>query len=184
MLKLGVIKVGKSDYTSAHDFSRGTWKRSWLSIDYRWLNEIIRTKCFPLLNIEERDQNVSSARYITVLDLAKEYWQIPFSKRAQHYAVFCTTCETFWPLRISFGLKTYPISLKKTYIRITKIILNFCSEDFRDFVWRFRWCCHTFGYLGITHKTYRISLGSNRKSEFNPLNVNSFKMMSNIWDML
>ncbi|GFW75783.1 retrovirus-related Pol polyprotein from transposon 17.6 [Trichonephila clavipes] len=62
-------------------------------IDYRKLNGIIRTEYFPLPNIEERVEKVLAAKFITVLDLSKGFWQIPLSKTAQRYAAFCTSFE-------------------------------------------------------------------------------------------
>ncbi|GFT00031.1 retrovirus-related Pol polyprotein from transposon 297 [Trichonephila clavipes] len=64
-------------------------------IDYRKLNGIIITEYFPLPNIEERVEKVSAAKFITVLDLSKGYWQIPLSKTAQRYAAFCTSFDTW-----------------------------------------------------------------------------------------
>ncbi|GBN02346.1 hypothetical protein AVEN_260407-1 [Araneus ventricosus] len=72
-------------------------------IDYRLLNSSIRNQYFPLPNIEERVERVSSAKFITVIDLAKGYWQIPLSKRAQRYATFVTNFGTYVPLRMPFG---------------------------------------------------------------------------------
>ncbi|GFV23622.1 retrovirus-related Pol polyprotein from transposon 17.6 [Trichonephila clavipes] len=82
-------------------------------IDYRKLNGIIRTEYFPLPNIEERVEKVSAAKFITVFDLSKGYWQIPLSKTAQRYAAFCTSFGTYRPLRMSFGLKNAPYFFSK-----------------------------------------------------------------------
>ncbi|GFX66412.1 retrovirus-related Pol polyprotein from transposon 297 [Trichonephila clavipes] len=82
-------------------------------IDYRKLNGIIRTEYFPLPNIEERVEKVSAAKFITVLDLSKGYWQIPLSKTAQRCAAFCTSFGTYKPLRMSFGLKNAPYFFSK-----------------------------------------------------------------------
>ncbi|GFS61217.1 retrovirus-related Pol polyprotein from transposon 297 [Trichonephila clavipes] len=105
MLKLGIIEVGESDYMSPMILVEVAGKEPRTCIDYRKLNGIIRTEYFPLPNIEERVEKVSAAKLITVLDLSKGYWQIPLSKSAQRYAVFCTSFGTYRPLRMSFGLK-------------------------------------------------------------------------------
>ncbi|GFU48521.1 retrovirus-related Pol polyprotein from transposon 297 [Trichonephila clavipes] len=105
MLKLGIIEIGESDYMSPMILVEVAGKEPRPCIDYRKLNGIIRTEYFPLPNIEERVEKVSAAKFITVLDLSKGYWQIPLSKTAQRYAAFCTTFGTYRPLRMSFGLK-------------------------------------------------------------------------------
>ncbi|GFU92223.1 retrovirus-related Pol polyprotein from transposon 297 [Trichonephila clavipes] len=113
MLKLGIIEVGKSDYMSPMILVEIAGKEPRPCIDYRKLNGIIRTEYFPLPNIEERVEKVSAAKFITVLDLSKGYWQIPLSKTAQRYAAFCTSFGTYRPLRMSFGLKNAPYFFSK-----------------------------------------------------------------------
>ncbi|GFT75050.1 retrovirus-related Pol polyprotein from transposon 297 [Trichonephila clavipes] len=108
MLKLGIIEVGESDYMSPMILVEVAGKEPRPCVDYRKLNGIIRTEYFPLPNIEERVEKVSAAKFITVLDLSKGYWQIPLSKTAQRYAAFCTSFGTYRPLRMSFGLKNAP----------------------------------------------------------------------------
>ncbi|GFV19767.1 retrovirus-related Pol polyprotein from transposon 412 [Trichonephila clavipes] len=89
MLKLGIIEVGESDYMSPMILVEVAGKEPRPCVDYRKLNGIIRTEYFPLPNIEERVEKVSAAKFITVFDLSKGYWQIPLSKTAQRYAAFC-----------------------------------------------------------------------------------------------
>ncbi|GFW89793.1 retrovirus-related Pol polyprotein from transposon 412 [Trichonephila clavipes] len=113
MLKLGIIEVGESDYMSPMILVEVAGKEPRPCIDYRKLNGIIRTEYFPLPNIEERVEKVSVAKFITVLDLSKGYWQIPLSKTAQRYAAFCTSFGTYRPLRMSFGLKNAPYFFSK-----------------------------------------------------------------------
>ncbi|GFY32727.1 retrovirus-related Pol polyprotein from transposon 17.6 [Trichonephila clavipes] len=113
MLKLGIIEVGESDNMSPMILVEVAGKEPRPCIDYRKLNGIIRTEYFPLPNIEERVEKVSTAKFITVLDLSKGYWQIPLSKTAQRYAAFCTSFGTYRPLRMSFGLKNDPYFLSK-----------------------------------------------------------------------
>ncbi|GFW57625.1 retrovirus-related Pol polyprotein from transposon 297 [Trichonephila clavipes] len=113
MLKLGIIEVGESDYMSPMILVEVAGKEPRPCIDYRKLNGIIRTEYFPLPNIEERVEKVSVAKFITVFDLSKGYWQIPLSKTAQRYAAFRTSFGTYRPLRMSFGLKNAPYFFSK-----------------------------------------------------------------------
>ncbi|GFW44259.1 retrovirus-related Pol polyprotein from transposon 297 [Trichonephila clavipes] len=113
MLKLGIIEVRESDYMSPLILVEVAGKEPRPCIDYRKLNGIIRTEYFPLPNIEQRVEKVSAAKFITVLDLSKGYWQIPLSKTAHRYAAFCTSFGTYRPLRMSFGLKNAPYFFSK-----------------------------------------------------------------------
>ncbi|GFS74438.1 retrovirus-related Pol polyprotein from transposon 17.6 [Trichonephila clavipes] len=73
-------------------------------VDYRRLNEITRAEFFPLPNMEEIEEKVSAALYVTVMDLSKGYFQIPLTPRAQRYAAFVTPFGTYIPKKIMFGL--------------------------------------------------------------------------------
>ncbi|KAG8173584.1 hypothetical protein JTE90_009309 [Oedothorax gibbosus] len=112
MLDLKIIEIGFSDCTSPMILVEAPGKDPRPCIDYRNLNKITKTKFFPLPNIEERIEIVSSAQYITVLDLSKGYWQIPLTERAQRLAAFVTNFGTYKPLRMPFGLKNAPCEFR------------------------------------------------------------------------
>ncbi|GFX50053.1 retrovirus-related Pol polyprotein from transposon 412 [Trichonephila clavipes] len=114
MIKLGIIEVGESDYMSPMILVEVAGKEPRPCIDYRKLNGIIRTEIFFSSEYRRtRRKKVSAAKFITVLDLSKGYWQIPLSKTAQRYAAFCTSFGTYRPLRMSFGLKNAPYFFSK-----------------------------------------------------------------------
>lgn len=132
MLKLGIIEVGESDYTSPMILVEVPGKEPRPCIDYRRLNEIIRTEYFPIPNIEERVEQVSSAKFISLFDLKRGYWQIKLSKEAQRYAAFCTTFGTYRPLRMSFGLKNAPYFFSKLMSEVLKGFENFAIPYLDD----------------------------------------------------
>ncbi|GFT71319.1 hypothetical protein TNCV_4349711 [Trichonephila clavipes] len=89
MLELKIIEPGGSDFTSPLMLVEAQGKEARPCIDYRRLNKVTRTQLFPLLNIEELLDKVSAAKYISILDLTRGYWQIPLSPRARR------NCENF-----------------------------------------------------------------------------------------
>ncbi|GBM97602.1 Retrovirus-related Pol polyprotein from transposon 297 [Araneus ventricosus] len=101
-------------------------------IDYRRLNSSIRNQYFPLPNIEERVERVSAAMFITVIDLAKGYWQIPLSKRAQRYAAFVTNFGTYVPLRMPFGLVNAPYFFSKLMSQVLENCESFAVPYLDD----------------------------------------------------
>ncbi|GBM50529.1 Retrovirus-related Pol polyprotein from transposon 17.6 [Araneus ventricosus] len=125
MLSMKIIEIGYPDYTSPMILVEGPGKEPRPCVDYRNLNKITKTKFYPLPNIEERIETISSAKYITVLDLSKGYWQIPMSKNAQRLSAFVTNFGTYIPLRMPFGLKNAPYE----FSRMVAQLLEAC-EDF------------------------------------------------------
>ncbi|KAG8183229.1 hypothetical protein JTE90_005677 [Oedothorax gibbosus] len=77
MLDLKIIEIGFSDCTSPMILVEAPGKDPRPCIDYRNLNKITKTKFFPLPNIEERIEIVSSAQYITVLICLKAIGKFP-----------------------------------------------------------------------------------------------------------
>ncbi|GBO02119.1 hypothetical protein AVEN_123499-1 [Araneus ventricosus] len=82
MLDLNIIEIEQSDYASPMILVEAPGKDPCSCIHYRLLNANVSTQFFPLPNIEERVERVSAAKYITVIDLAKVYWQIHLIERA------------------------------------------------------------------------------------------------------
>ncbi|GFU55689.1 retrovirus-related Pol polyprotein from transposon 297 [Trichonephila clavipes] len=108
MLKYQVIEIGESDYASPMLLVETPGKDPRPCIDYRKLNEVIRTQFYPLPNTEHRIETVAAAKYITLLDLTKGYWQITLTTKAQRLAAFTTSFGTYRPLRMPFGLRNAP----------------------------------------------------------------------------
>ncbi|GBN31284.1 Retrovirus-related Pol polyprotein from transposon 17.6 [Araneus ventricosus] len=124
MIELKIVEPGESDFMSPLILVEVSGKDARLCIDYRRLNKVTRTQYFPLPNIEELIGRVSAAKYISVLDLTRGYWQIPLSPRAQRYAAFVTTFGTFRPLRLPFGLKNAPYY----FSRLMASLLRNCED--------------------------------------------------------
>ncbi|GBN18709.1 Retrovirus-related Pol polyprotein from transposon 297, partial [Araneus ventricosus] len=124
MLKYNIIEPGASEFTSPMILVETPGREPRPCIDYRKLNEITRTQFYPIPNIEQRVETVAKARYITLIDLTKGYWQIPLSKRAQGIATFATSSGVYRPLRMPFGLKNVPFYFSK----MMNEILEGCDE--------------------------------------------------------
>ncbi|KAF8786661.1 Transposon Ty3-I Gag-Pol polyprotein like [Argiope bruennichi] len=118
MLDLKIIEMGQSDYTSPMLLVEAPGKAPRPCIDYRKLNSVIKTEYFLLPNLEERVERVSAAKFITALDLAKGYWQIPMTKNASRLAAFVTNFGTYLPLRMPFGLVNAPYFFSKMMAEI------------------------------------------------------------------
>ncbi|GFV98141.1 retrovirus-related Pol polyprotein from transposon 412 [Trichonephila clavipes] len=125
MLELKIIEPGEPAFTSSLILVEAQGKEARPCIDYRRLNKVTRTQFFPLPNIEELLEKVSAAKYISILDLTRGYWQIPLSFRVKKYASFVTTFGTLKPLRLPFGLKKAPYYFN----RLMANLLRNC-EDF------------------------------------------------------
>lgn len=79
MLDLKVIEPAESEYVSPLMLVEVPGKEPRPCIDYRKLNAVTRDQLYPIPNIEERVEIVSSAKFVSLLDLTRGYWQVPLS---------------------------------------------------------------------------------------------------------
>ncbi|GFX39205.1 retrovirus-related Pol polyprotein from transposon 412 [Trichonephila clavipes] len=132
LLELGVIEIGQSDYTSPLILVESPNKDPRPCVDYRRLNEITRAEFFPLPNMEEIVEKVSAAPYVTVMDLSKNYFQIPLTPRAQRYAAFVTPFGTYIPKKMMFGLVCAPYYFCKLMAQVLEGLEQFALPYIDD----------------------------------------------------
>ncbi|GFY73299.1 uncharacterized protein TNIN_241491 [Trichonephila inaurata madagascariensis] len=68
MLKYQVTEIGESDYASPMILVETPERDPMPCINYRKLNEVIKTQFYTLPNIEHRIETIAAAKYITLLD--------------------------------------------------------------------------------------------------------------------
>ena len=87
MEKIGVIKESDSPWAAP----MVVVSKLQICIDYRKLNQVTQVDAYPMLRIEELLDSVGRSQYITTIDLAKRYWQVPMAEEdcqdsvCQHY---------------------------------------------------------------------------------------------------
>ena len=64
-------------------------------VDYRKLNRVSKFDAYPMPRVEEVLDNVGAAKYISTLDLAKGYWQIPMARYSREKMAFTTPFGLF-----------------------------------------------------------------------------------------
>ncbi|XP_064482824.1 uncharacterized protein LOC135395659 [Ornithodoros turicata] len=90
LLEWGLIYPVESKY--AHPIVCVSKKdgRMRLCVDYRKLNAITEPDAFPMSQANEILCQVAGAKFITVIDMLRGYWQIPLEKNAEHCTAFVT----------------------------------------------------------------------------------------------
>ena len=71
-------------------------------MDYRKLNQVARFDAYPTPRVEEALERVGPATFISTLDLARGYWQVPMAEESKEKTAFTTPyglfdVDAFWP---------------------------------------------------------------------------------------
>ena len=80
MLKQGIIEPASSEWALLIVIIKKKDDTIRLCVDYRRLNPMTQVDAYPMPRIDDILDQVGQARYITTLDLAKGYWQVPVAE--------------------------------------------------------------------------------------------------------
>jgi hypothetical protein len=105
LLKLGFIHESKSPMASPlicvikHD------KSVRCVVDYRYLNTFTVPDALGPPDIQNVNQRIGSAKYITKFDRKSSYWTIPIKQEHQWLTAFTTGDQVYKWSRVPFGLR-------------------------------------------------------------------------------
>ena len=84
-----------------------------ICIDYRKLNAVTRPDPFPIPRIDDLLDGRSSAKFITTLDLARGYWQVPMDPASREKTPFSTDFGKYEFRVMPFGLVGAPATFQR-----------------------------------------------------------------------
>ncbi|PJE77626.1 hypothetical protein CI610_03449 [invertebrate metagenome] len=126
MLDRGYITPSFSPYSSPIVLVEKKDTTTRLCVDYRRLNDVTLCDGYPIPRVDEIFEKLGKAQYLSTMDLAKGYWQIPLSQDSQEKSAFVTEFGQYQFKVMPFGMKTAPA----TFARMT--------------ISRSRTCCRLF----------------------------------------
>ena len=123
LIDLNIVQPSTSPWISAPvcvKKSEGTLR---LCIDFRPLNKYTVEDPYPLSLIDNLLRKMRSAKYISSVDIASAFWQIPMHPEHSKYTGFITPGGKFEWLRMPFGLK----NASSTFQRFMDEVLHGCN---------------------------------------------------------
>jgi len=108
MRKLEIIEPTTSPFCSPVVLVKKSDGSTRICVDFRKLNANIEFDSEPLPSPEAIFARINSAKYLTKIDLAKGYWQVPVAPESRKYTAFTTGGHTFQFRRMPFGLVSAP----------------------------------------------------------------------------
>ena len=120
MMESGIIQPSNSPYASPVVLVGKKDGSNRLCIDYRKLNKITVFDPEPMTTSADVFEKLCNARYLTTIDLAKGYWQIPVAKDDVPKTAFVTHEGSYEFLRMPFGM----INSSATFVRAMRKLLQ------------------------------------------------------------
>lgn len=81
-------------------------------VDYCRLNSVSWIDAYPMPRIDELIDRLGKSKYISTLDLAQRYWQVPMAEESQHKTAFTTPCGLYQFRVMPFGLQGAPATFQ------------------------------------------------------------------------
>ncbi|XP_066965514.1 uncharacterized protein [Macrobrachium rosenbergii] len=95
-----------------------------LCTDYRQVNQLTVSDCYPLPRIDDLIDLVSSSKFISRIDLLKGYYQLPLSESTKPITAFVTPSGLFQYKVLPFGLKNATAIFQRLMNDVLKDLSN------------------------------------------------------------
>ena len=105
-----------------------------LCVDYRRLNAMTPMDAYPMPRTDELIDKLGKAKYITTLDLASGYWQVPMSKEDRPKTAFTTPKGLYQFKVMPFGLNRAPATFQRMMDGIIRGIEDFTAVYLDDII--------------------------------------------------
>lgn len=104
MLQLGVIELSESPWRRPPVLVPKPDELVQFCIDFRCLNAVPTFDAYPIPHLDTLIHRVGTARYLSMLDLTKGYWQVPLDEEAKEKTEFTTPSVLYYLTKRPFGL--------------------------------------------------------------------------------
>lgn len=113
LLREGLITTSRSPWASPIVLVPKKDGSLRLCIDFQKLNAITKPDPFPMPHADDLIDGLTTAHFITTLDLTKGYWQVPMAADAQEKTAFTTVFSKYQYTVMPFGLVGAPSTFQR-----------------------------------------------------------------------
>ena len=172
MLAAGFIEPSKSEWASPIVLVKKKDGSLRLCVDYRRLNARTTVDAYPMPRIDDLLDRLGQARFLTTLDLARGYWQVPMADEDRSKTAFTTHMGLFQFRVMPFGLSGAPATFQRMMDSLVCGLESFAaaylddlvihSQSWVDHLQHIRHVLQRLREAGLTAKPAKCQFGMNR----------------------
>ena len=132
MLEQGIIQRSCGEFCNPIRVVKKKNGEVRVCLDARWLNKIVAVDNESPPRIEEILQKHEGAKYFSITDLTKGYWQVKLTPESRKYTAFLYNNQMYKFTRIPFGLKTAGAGFIRALSRALQRISHFATAYIDD----------------------------------------------------
>ena len=134
MLKEGIVEPANSKWASPMVIIKKKDDTIRLCVDYRKLNAMTQVDAYPMPRIDDILDQVGQARYITTLDVAKGYCQVPVAEEDRPKTAFTNPRALYQFKKMPFGLCRAPATFQRMMDQVIRGMHKFSSAYLDDLI--------------------------------------------------
>ncbi|KAM8939633.1 isocitrate dehydrogenase [NAD] subunit beta, mitochondrial [Pelodytes ibericus] len=159
MLELGVIEESHSQWSSPIVLVPKPDGSLRFCNDFRKLNEHSKFDAYPMPRVDELIEKLAQARFLSVLDLTKGYWQ---TKSAKEKTAFVTPEGLYQYTVLPFGLHGAPATFQRLMNKLLRPHSGYASEYLDDVViYSQDWASHLEKVEAVLNSIRKAGLTAN-----------------------
>ena len=134
MVKQGIIEPSTSDWSAPMLIVIQKDGRIRICVDYRCLNSVSKADAYPIPRIEDLIDQLGNAKYLSMLDFTRGYWQIPVVAEHCHKTAFATPWGLYQFRRMPFGLRGGPATFQRMMDALLRGVENVSNAYIDDII--------------------------------------------------
>ena len=134
MMEDGVIEESRSGWGTPVVLIKKKDGSLRFCVDYRKLNALTSPDAYPMPRVDEILDQLGGAKYLTKLDLARGYWQVPVDENAKKLTAFITPFGLYQFKVMPFGLNGAPATFQRLMDGVVHGISGFTAAYLDDLV--------------------------------------------------
>jgi hypothetical protein len=134
MERTGVIEPSTSEWAAPIVLVKKKDGTLRFCVDYRRFNSVSQVDAYPMPRIDELIDRLGKAKYISTLDLARGYWQVPMEEESRHKTAFTTPYGLYQFRVMPFGLQGAPATFQRMMDTVVRGMQDISAAYLDDLV--------------------------------------------------